>query len=141
MRRFRGNDECIEIAFVPRHFVNLNWEKQPLNAVARKRVFAFCGIGNSNGFLRTVESLSSRCVGTRVFPYHHHYTSKDLSDLAAEAKDCSADYLITTQKDLVKIEPATWNGQPILAIEIGVEFHRGVELLESKLRQILEQPQ
>lgn len=138
LRQIRGNDECIEIAFVPRRFVNLNWEPLPLNTIARKRLFAFCGIGNPSGFLRTVESLNSKCEGSRTFADHHHYSTRDLSNLATEARDHSADFVVTTQKDLVKIAPTEWTGPPLLAIDIGVEFHRGVELLESKLRQILE---
>ena len=132
----RGTDEHVGIAFKPRRFVDLNWQPRSMEGVAGQKALIFCGIGNPGGFRRTVESLDITCGAMQAFPDHYHYTDRDLSQLADRARDVSADVVFTTQKDLVKISPISWGGPPLFAIEIGVEFVSGVELMESNLRRI-----
>jgi hypothetical protein len=37
----------------------------------------------------------------------------------------------------VKIASTAWNGPPLYAVEIGVEFVSGRELMEARLRELL----
>ena len=135
LRQIRGSDECVEIAFTPTRLVDLNWQPQDLGSVVGKRSFAFCGIGNPSGFGRTIATLRVTCERMQPFPDHHHYDAGDLAGLAAQAREVSAEVALTTQKDLVKIAPAAWHGPPLLAVEIGVEFVNGRQLLESRLKR------
>lgn len=146
LARVRGTDDAVQVAFVPQRLIALSAEasnEQPLalEAVRGRRAFAFCGIGNPQGFARTVASLVD--VGEfdpgllRVFPDHHHYTERDLADVASAAKAARAEIVLTTMKDFVKLRPETWTGPPLYAIEIGVEFLAGRELLENRLRSCL----
>ena len=146
LARVRGTDEAVQVAFVPQRLIALSADasnEQPfaLGAVRGQRTFAFCGIGNPQGFARTVASLVD--IGQfdpellRVFPDHHHYTERDLADVATAAKTARAEIVLTTMKDFVKLRPETWTGPPLYAIEIGVEFLAGRELLEHRLRRCL----
>jgi tetraacyldisaccharide 4'-kinase len=101
------------------------------------KAIAFCGIGNPDGFRKTVSSLGVNCDLIQGFPDHHHYQADDLAKLAKTARDHSVDIVFTTQKDIVKIPADAWQGPPLFAIEIGVEFIRGRELLETRLRRSL----
>ena len=145
LARVRGIDEAVQVAFVPQRLNALSADaanEQPLalEAVRGQRSFAFCGIGNPQGFARTVASLVD--VGEfdpglwRVFPDHHHYTERDLADVASAAQATRAEIVLTTMKDYVKLRPETWTGPPLYAIEIGVEFLAGRELLENQLREL-----
>ena len=136
LRRIRGSDECVEVAFTPNRLVDQNWQPHLLSSIAGKKAFAFCGIGNPEGFRRTVGSLGATCGTTQQFPDHHHYRERDLKELSNRAKELAADVVLTTQKDLVKITPDAWHGPPLFAIEIGVGFLSGLDLLESQLRQL-----
>ncbi|MEK6259720.1 MAG: tetraacyldisaccharide 4'-kinase [Planctomycetota bacterium] len=163
LARVRGTDECVEIAFAPRHLIGLHGETLPLEAVPGRTVFAFCGIGNPHGFARTVSSLESvpsrsvspstqsqfsESVGDdegrdaalwnrlRVFPDHHHYTERDLASVADTARQTDAEIVLTTLKDFVKLRPGAWHGPPLYAIEVGVEFFSGRGLMESRLQQL-----
>ena len=138
LQRIRGSDECIEVAFVPRQLVDQNWQSHSLGSVAGKKAFSFCGIGNPTGFSQTLASLEVTCGRTHVFSDHHHYDELDLSKLADFARDLCAEVVFTTQKDLVKIPLASWHGPPLFAVEIGVEFVNGAELLELRLRQLFD---
>ena len=145
LARVRGTDDAVQVAFVPQRLIALNADasnEQPLalEAVRGRRAFAFCGIGNPQGFARTVASLVD--VGEfdpgllRVFPDHHHYTERDLADVASAAQAARAEIVLTTMKDFVKLRPETWTGPPLYAIEIGVKFLAGRELLENRLREL-----
>ena len=72
----------------------------------------------------------------RAFPDHHHYTEDDVADVASAAKAAHAEIVLTTMKDFVKLRPEMWDGPPLYAIEIGVEFLAGRELLENRLREL-----
>ena len=137
LTQIRGNDECVEVAFVPNRLVDLNWQPYPLSFAAGKKAYAFCGIGNPDGFRQTVVSLGVNCETTQPFPDHHHYDETDLMEVVDRSREQSAEIVLTTQKDLVKIPALGWSDPPLFAIEIGVQFLRGRELLESQLRRVM----
>jgi tetraacyldisaccharide 4'-kinase len=138
LHRIRGSEDCVEVAFKPTQLVNVNWQPQTLSSVAGKKAFAFCGIGNPEGFRKTLGSLGVSCDLIQRFPDHHHYQADELVKLAQKAREHSVDVVFTTQKDIVKISADTWHGPPLFAVEIGVEFIDGRELLESLLRKTLK---
>lgn len=138
LHRIRNSNECVEVAFTPQRLVDQNWNPQPLRFAIGKKAFAFCGIGNPQGFQRTVASMGTSSVTAQAFPDHHHYNENDLTGLAKQAKDRSADIVLTTQKDLVKIAPDAWHGPPLFAIEIGLEFVSGSELIVSRLQRLID---
>jgi tetraacyldisaccharide 4'-kinase len=94
-----------------------------LDALRDRRWFAFCGIGGPSGFVRQLESLGGTNVGRRFFADHHDYTASDLALLAAEAKHASADVLVTTEKDWVKLAALRApGGLPIWHLDIEIRF-------------------
>jgi tetraacyldisaccharide-1-P 4'-kinase len=73
----------------------------------------------------------------KIFSDHHHYTFDDLSQLQRAAQSASADVVLTTLKDAVKIPAESWTGPPLYAIEIGVDVLNGSELLMDHLQRVL----
>ncbi len=138
LRQIRGCSDCAEIAFKPTQLVDVNWQPHALSSVAGKKAFAFCGIGNPDGFRKTVSSLRVNCDLIQGFPDHYHYQMNDLVKLAKTARENSVDVVFTTQKDIVKISTDAWDGPPLFAVEIGVEFIHGRELLENRLVRTLK---
>ena len=154
LARARGTDESAQVAFVPQRLIGLGAGSAlemplALDAVRGQRAFAFCGIGNPLGFARTAASLTTSSLTDasphdtrflRVFPDHHHYTERDLVDVASAAKAARAEIVLTTMKDFVKLRSEAWTGPPLYAIEIGVEFLNGQTLLEDRLRGLVRLP-
>jgi tetraacyldisaccharide 4'-kinase len=68
-----------------------------------KPLVAFAGIGSPDKFFRTVESSGGRLMKRMPYPDHHPYTQQDAIKLLGLAAQCGAQ-LVTTQKDLVRIE-------------------------------------
>ena len=130
-----GPSECVEIAFRPMRLVGLNGNIESLEFASRKKAIAFCGIGNPNGFRQTLASFGL-VNELRNFADHYHYQPTDFLELAAMAKAASAEIVLTTLKDLVKIPLLLWTGPPLFAVDIGVEFLSGRDLLIDHLRRV-----
>jgi tetraacyldisaccharide 4'-kinase len=139
LQRIRGTPDCVEIAFAPTRLVGLDGSVQPMNWAANKPGLAFCGIGNPDGFRRTLTTIGT-AAELKVFPDHHHYQAADLDTLTERARAVSAEVVLTTLKDLVKIHHDSWTGPPLYAVEIGVQFLSGQELMIERLKLAVESP-
>ena len=109
----------------------------PLGELTGKHVVAFCGIGNPEGFRRTLAPIVAQTLDFRVFPDHHSYTSSDVADLGQWARDLGAELVLTTQKDFVKLRADSLGSIPLRALKIGLEVTEGLEGLEAALGSLL----
>jgi tetraacyldisaccharide 4'-kinase len=102
-----------------------------------RAVAGFCGIGNPEAFRRTLEGLGSEVVAFRVFPDHHPYSRADVDDLLRWANGFSADtWVVTTQKDWVKLRLPELAGRPLWAVRIGLAFRDGRDEFDAALRRL-----
>jgi tetraacyldisaccharide 4'-kinase len=107
-----------------------------LGVLRGHRVAAFCGIGNPFAFRRTLASSQCEIAAWREFPDHHHYVDRDLSELGELVASSGADFVVCTQKDLVKLRGARISDRPIWAVTIEIEFLSGQNDLENALRSL-----
>jgi tetraacyldisaccharide 4'-kinase len=128
----------VEVVFEPVGLVNAAGEMASTDSLP-DAVAAFCGIGNPEGFRRTLQGLriERRLAGFRAFPDHHHYTSSDLADLEYWAKSHGAGSLITTQKDLVKIPRKDLSGLPVWALMIRAQITAGQNEIDARLQRLV----
>ncbi len=128
-----------EAAHTANRLVNSRGESRPLDDLAGKRVAAFCGIGNPAGFRHTLAAANCQPVAWREFPDHHAYTATDRAELIAMAKSANADWLVCTQKDLVKLQQAELESVPLWVVGIEINFLIGQEAIEQQLKLVLPQ--
>jgi len=102
--------------------------KSPKN-IKNKKVFIVSAIGDANGFSKTVEKLGCAIVGEKNFPDHYSYSQANWKNV--EKLSTGADYIITTEKDWVKIELFSF-AKPIIVVEINVKISP-LQLLEKLL--------
>jgi tetraacyldisaccharide 4'-kinase len=76
-------------------------------------LFAFCAIGNPNGFIQTLREARLRIAGHKFFPDHHRYTNVDADRILRDASEAGASGLICTEKDLYNLG-GTLEGKPNL---------------------------
>ena len=100
-------------------------------------IAAFCGIGNPEGFRRTIAPLCRRVVDLKVFADHHPYNAGDVRSLIDWARGSGGNLALTTQKDLVKLRIATLGRVPLRALRIGLEIMDGLETLERILEPLV----
>jgi tetraacyldisaccharide 4'-kinase len=72
-------------------------------ALAGARVLAFAGIGDPEKLFETLTAAGIAVAATRNFPDHHRYTGAE-ARMLCEAADREALMLVTTEKDLVRMQ-------------------------------------
>jgi tetraacyldisaccharide 4'-kinase len=137
VERAAGPLPWVESKHAPLDLRDAEGNSFPLAEIKEKAVAAFCGIGNPEGFRRTLEPRCGRVLDLRTFPDHHPYTGGDVSDLATWAVELGADLILTTQKDFVKLRTSTLGRVPLRALRIGLEVMDGAPALEHALAALL----
>jgi tetraacyldisaccharide 4'-kinase len=77
------------------------WREVPLTLGAR-RLIAVSGLADASGFYAMLHELEADLVGVFEYPDHHAYTTADWQAIVNAMRD--ADAVVTTEKDLVKLE-------------------------------------
>lgn len=128
----------VETTHEPAAWQNATGIEQPVETMRGRSVAAFCGIGNPEGFRRTLEQLGVGIVAWRTFPDHHAYSRDDIEDLRRWAREQPAEAtVVTTQKDLVKINLDRIGERELWALKIRLRFVSGQEAFEAKLAEVL----
>ena len=101
-------------------------------------------IGNPGGFEDTCRRAGADIIKSRFFPDHYHYTASDLKGVQSEAAEHQVDIVLTTVKDIVKVQQFELESNdvaaiPILALEIATVFEspNGEQLLRSLVSSAL----
>lgn len=68
-------------------------------------VGAFCGIANPNRFRDDLIARGFNVLFFSVFNDHHGYTESDINQLSKDAKSQNLEAILTTDKDMVKLNP------------------------------------
>lgn len=110
-------------------------ESVPTSALSGKRIIPFCGIAKPAGFLKTLEEVGADFPYLIRFPDHHHYKPADVERLAQAYVRHQAHFLITTEKDAVKLG-GLFVALPILVLQIEIEWLRGLENLRRELNRL-----
>ncbi len=95
------------------------------DSIENKKVFIVSAIGDSSGFNQTVKNLGCDIVGEKVFPDHFKYSQSDWKN--TESLSAQVDYIITTEKDWVKIEHFSFT-KPVIVVGIKIKIQPGKKL-------------
>jgi tetraacyldisaccharide 4'-kinase len=101
-------------------------------ALAGKSVFAFCGIGNPDGFLQNIVELEAAVVGSLALPDHVDYTARRIEEINRSAEKCDVDILLTTEKDAVKLAGADLD-KPLWQVAVEMDLIEGAEALTERI--------
>jgi len=82
----------------------MDGNEYPIEILKNKKVFAFCGIANPESFKQTILSLYREIAGFKAYRDHHRYSESDIFYLQNQCKTLNCDFLLTTEKDMVKIK-------------------------------------
>lgn len=69
-----------------------------------KGIMGFAGIARPDVFIKTLTELGAELVFFKAFRDHHPYRRREIQELVTERRRLKADYLLTTEKDWVRIE-------------------------------------
>ena len=106
-------------------------------ALAGRRVIAVSGLADPAMFHAMVHEIDADLMGVLEYPDHHAYTWADWQTIAAAAR--TVDAVITTEKDLIKLERFPFARDSLYALRLEVSVREGElqtldDLIFSRLR-------
>lgn len=105
---------------------------------AGTRVYAFCGIARPEGFYSNLQESGCLIVGKKTFADHHWLSSADMSLLVEEFEKSGAQYIVTTEKDRVRLPADFIDRVPLAELALSVSWG-GKEIIElPALRAIIK---
>jgi tetraacyldisaccharide 4'-kinase len=135
---FAPHVPVVESVHEPAAWQSASAQEMSIEALRGRRVAAFCGLGNPEGFRQTLERVGVAVVAWRVFPDHHAYSREDVDDLRRWAREQPAEViLVTTQKDLVKIGLDRLGERELWALRIRLRIRADQSVFEETLRRVL----
>ncbi len=87
--------------YIEKNFYDQRGINYSLDKIKNKRVLIFSSIANPRVFKETIERLDPLSMTEMLFPDHHIYSRDETRGFLNESS--KYDYLVTTEKDIVKI--------------------------------------
>jgi tetraacyldisaccharide 4'-kinase len=106
----------------PVDLVSPEEKQEDLGTLKGMKILALSGIAHPYSFSSMLRKCGVKIVGEAIFPDHHLYTVKDLSYIEEKAKGKGAEGIVTTEKDMVKLEVLNVSRLPIRALRIKVRI-------------------
>ena len=89
----------------PKNLVKGDYSLQmPISELKGKKVCAFCGIAKPDSLKRTLLTAGANILSFDAFGDHHGYNKNELEKIKQKFIDSRADFLISTQKDGMRLQ-------------------------------------
>lgn len=108
----------------------------PIRKLINAKVAVVCALGNPKVFLDDLAHYQAKIISKHIFIDHHPYQQSDIDQIISQAKALGADFIVTTEKDAVKLKPFSFD-LPIYIVEIKVDFEDEVRLKSILLRAVM----
>jgi tetraacyldisaccharide 4'-kinase len=102
------------------------------------RWLAISSLGDPASFPRTLAAIGLKAEHV-PFPDHHVYREAEVRTCAARAEASGCCGVLTTEKDAVKLHAAWFGALPAWVVAVELEFLRGQEQVEERLRRCVDQ--
>lgn len=114
--------------------VERRWRERPMADLAGRRVVAVSGVARPHGFYELLRRWEASIAEVFEYPDHHPYTAEDWQRIARVGH--AADLIVTTEKDLVKLEAYPFATGKLVALRITPQVERAQELVSTLLAAI-----
>lgn len=114
------------------------WQERPLSLLMNRRVMTVTGIANPTPLYRSVREHGANIARVVEFPDHHSYTHSEWQQIVQESD--AVDVVLTTEKDLVKLERFSPPLEKLLALRVQFRLEPAEAFLQS-IEQRLHPPQ
>ena len=99
------------------------WESDNWGRLHGKSCFLFSGLANNENFRNNCEKQGIKITGFIDFPDHFWYSKMDIEMICTRFKESRADFIVTTEKDYVKITPR-FSMSPLVVIDVKIVFEK-----------------
>jgi len=103
------------------------WREAPAQSLGGRRILAVSALADPRSFYSMLRDLEADLVGVLEFPDHYLYTASDWQNIWRAA--ATADLIVTTEKDLVKLERFPFPRNSIAALRLEISMGADEERL------------
>jgi tetraacyldisaccharide 4'-kinase len=128
LRKLHPSRPIFHSHYEPLDLIGPGEEREDLHTLPGKKVLALSGIANPDSFSALLKKCGLQVIKGKVLPDHHLYTQEDIRSIEEEGK--GVDWIVTTEKDMVKLGPLTTDRFPIRALRIEMKIWEEEELFE-----------
>lgn len=118
--------------FEPIGLVNFWGEQEDLYLYEGKRILALSGIAHPEYFSLLLKKCRMEIVCEMTFPDHHRYSVKDLTLIEERSK--GADFIVTTEKDMVKLVKFNLSQLPLKSLRIEMKIREEKEFFQEIIK-------
>lgn len=131
------NAKIFESEYYAKYFYNITNKEERYNpdSIRGKRIIAFSSIGNPLAFEKMLKKMGARVAVSLRFKDHHFYNEKEISAIFKLSENISTQYIITTEKDEVKINKKLIK-KPVFVLKIGLLI-KNIKELEKKIKVVV----
>lgn len=99
---------------------------QSLDMLKEHSVIALCGIAKPESFKKSVGVTGAAVKDFLSYDDHHRFTGSDIEDIIKVFHNMRADFIVTTEKDAVRLEEFKndFRGIPVVALKMEVVIHQ-----------------
>ena len=126
----RADKPVFVVRFVAKALVESDggrWRERPIGLMSGCRVAVVAGIADPGPFYTAVRQWEAQIQEIFEFPDHHRYTQADWQRLSRDTRD--VELIVTTEKDLVKLEHFPFAKGKLVALRIAPEIEDGDALV------------
>ena len=120
LREIHPSSPVFHSHYEPKGLISADGEWVELQALKGKKALAVSGIANPGYFSLLLRKCGMEIVREMIFPDHHRFTSKDLVAIEREGKE--GDWIVTTEKDIVKLREMRMGHRPLFALRIEMKI-------------------
>jgi len=109
------------------------WRELPVGTISGRSLAVVSGIAEPSAFYNTVRQWDGQIEEVFEYPDHHAYGEADWQQLLRKTRE--VEFIVTTEKDLVKLERFPFARGKLLAVRVSPEVQRGEELVRLVLER------
>lgn len=129
----------IESSHVPQRLQAVEGEGTlPMESLLGKRVATFSGIAVPESFENFIRQRGGVIVYNRRFPDHYRFSEQELSQIFEMAQAQQAEFVVTTEKDAVRLPERWLYPLPLYYLRIEVQILRGEKEFQSILNRLCD---
>ncbi len=127
IRRYNKLADIIVTDHAPDYLQNVfTGERLPLSALKSKYVACMSGIARPESFESLVAQLGAHIEIRRRYPDHHWFEQAEMDAFVRRCADRAIDFIITTEKDAVRLQEPAEPDVPIFFLRIRIEILSGL---------------
>ncbi len=137
LKKLNPRAEITECRHSPKYFKNAyGAEELQLEALKGKKVVALSGIASPQSFEASIMKMGATILSRERFSDHYRYRPQEIINIINNADELGADYILTTEKDAVRLPHLENPKVPVFYMRMEIEILDGYENFRECVKRI-----